>query len=455
MSRVMLTTLLGGALLCPCWAAPAFGQITPDQVQIYEDIEIMGRILDRALNLPRYGSAGAPSFSGLGGLGGGFVGAGGGLAGMRGGGGLGGGQIGFGGGQVGFGGGNSFQGSQRVSYAAYPRSQGAYLKGYGVIFAAILPPQRDPRPAPAPTQAPPLTEWERLRKQLHGEPTGSPAPPRARHQEAALTDVVLEALAKNGHHFSHLGAQESLTVSIVFRQREPVSGAFVDELAAQETSWAWELPKLEGASSLEEQMAVPEEEGNGSGASQKETPQSDATGARPPTQESSAATREAALRALAQLGTRSTDQGSSPQDYELLGDLHAKQGQSQEALKAYRKAAEKTQPGQQSAAVYLKLAHLYLTAVHDPEQARTAMNQAREALAQAELAKTVTPAPAKAASPLPSRLTITVPKRLLDPAGTGKITMEEFKKEATVEYLPFAAAKPRGQTKPVKTKAGN
>ena len=67
------------------------------------------------------------------------------------------------------------------------------------------------------------------------------------------------------------------------------------------------------------------------------------------------------------------------------------------------------------------------------------MDQARELLAKAGADKKQTPKPKKAESPLPSRLIITVPKELLDRAGTGRISLEEFKKAATVEYLPFAS----------------
>jgi hypothetical protein len=47
--------------------------------------------------------------------------------------------------------------------------------------------------------------------------------------------------------------------------------------------------------------------------------------------------------------------------------------------------------------------------------------------------------PASAASPLPARLIITASKRLLDQVGAGKMSLEDFKKAATMEHLTFSS----------------
>jgi tetratricopeptide (TPR) repeat protein len=135
-----------------------------------------------------------------------------------------------------------------------------------------------------------------------------------------------------------------------------------------------------------------------------------------------------------------TDKSSSPRDYELLGDLHLKQGQSKDALKAYQKAAEKSSDPKHAAAMYLKMAQIYLTAENNKTEMDIVLEKAREFVAKAQEgpAKKETPKATKPASPLPARLIITASKELLDRAGSGRISLEEFKKAATVEYLPFS-----------------
>ena len=142
-------------------------------------------------------------------------------------------------------------------------------------------------------------------------------------------------------------------------------------------------------------------------------------------------------------GSGDSTEKSSPEDYELLGDLHLKQGQGLEALRAYQQALAKSPDAQHAAAMYLKLAQLYLTVQKDEAEARQAMEHARELLAQAapaaeKLASKPTPS-AELAQPLPSRLIISAPKRLLDQVSAGKMTLEDFKKKATVERLSFGA----------------
>jgi hypothetical protein len=53
------------------------------------------------------------------------------------------------------------------------------------------------------------------------------------------------------------------------------------------------------------------------------------------------------------------------------------------------------------------------------------------------------PAPAaKPVAALPIKLIISAPKKLLDEAGKGKMTFEEFRRRASVETLRFADRRP-------------
>jgi hypothetical protein len=452
MNRLVASLLLCFGLLFATRAAePASAQTVADKGQMYEDIEIMGRILDHALHLPRHSTRMVPvNYPGnFGGFNDGLATLSGGFGGFQGGNGLGGGLggssinlgnlggqgmpvdpsgggLGLGGlGLGGLGGGlGGFQGGLvPVSFPAFPKTQGTYVKDHGVVFTIVLPPpEDDPKPTSVPSLAKPPTEWERVRQQLRGEKSDSSSP-KPKPKEPSVADLVLEALAKNGQHLS-LGDKESLTVSIVFRPEEEVSAP--EAAVGQGVSMNY-LKRVLGQPDLAQALNF------NSGVSTVTTMPDES--ASTPDKKSSPDDKKPASG-----GTPgdATDKGSSPRDYELLGDLHLKQGQGNDALKAYYKALKNNADAQHAAAMYLKIAQLYLSSENEAE-ARKAMDQARELLAKAGADKKQTPKPKKAESPLPSRLIITVPKELLDRAGTGRISLEEFKKAATVEYLPFAS----------------
>jgi len=403
--------------------------------QIYEDIEVLGRILDRALNLPRYSTVTVPvTIPHSGGFGGGFGGGQG--LGM---GGLGAGGMGFsgmgqglgnlgGGGQDGFsGGGLRYTSTAPVSVPAYGPAQGTYVKGHGVIYTIVLPPPKhDSKPTPPlpPTQS----EWDRVRKQIRGENPPSGSGTSSKPKEPSVADTVLEVLAKNGHHFSQLGEQENLTVSIIFRTPElprqsrwRVRGAPADINAVHPSDLfdPVDINAVYPDAVFESQNVQPEPSpaANGQGSSEKK-------------------------KLAAATGGGDSTEKSSPEDYELLGDLHLKQGQGLEALHAYKQALDKSPDAQHAAVICLKMAQLFLTVQKDEAAARRAMERARELLAQAApAADKSAPRPTAAtgvAEPLPSRLMISAPKRLLDQVGASKITLEDFKKKATVERLSFS-----------------
>ena len=438
------------ALAFPISTAPAAGQTTAKAGQMYEDIEIMSRILDRVLHLPRYETVmvrTAPNnfgaqFGGFGGLSGG-------IGGLQGGAGLAGGLGGLqgsgfagnpqGASNLGFSGGGGFHGGQMATVAqlAYPRTQGIYVREHGVVFTVTLPPQRDLKPAPSQPQPKPPTEWEQIRKQLQGEKSEAPVPPQ-KQPEPSIADKILEALAKNGHYFSQLGDKENLTVSVIFRRadgsRTGRSHAALDYQYFTFGDPATADPAVFQSivtPDFEDSLAPPKS------ADQKEKKDQPKNPSGNLPEDTDAAVRAAALRALGgEAGT-----GSSPRDYELLGDLHLKQGQSKEALEAYRKAADKNRDAQHAAAMYLKMAQIHLTITRDEGEGLKAMNRAREILASLGRSNPEPPKPSKVNSPLSSRLIITVPKKLLVDVATGKMSMPDFKKAAVVEHLSFAEEK--------------
>jgi tetratricopeptide (TPR) repeat protein len=294
------------------------------------------------------------------------------------------------------------------------------LNGQGVIYTATMPPPpRDPRPQEAGVDSKTVSEWEQARRQLRGEKP-EPEKPGGDKKNPSLADVLLKSLADNGHHFTQLADGESLTVVITFREPEP-------------TPFLRRTRYPDGSSS------------GAAGAAGGEG------GAFPTPGRGGPAGAAGGSSTGGGLMGRSGDDGGSPdkkppssaREYELLGDLHLKQENWSKAIDAYKKAVEYNPEPKQVAVLYQKLARSHLGQAPDNHEAyQKVIEKGMEwlRLAQGEAAKASQPAP----SPLPAKLIVSAPKKLLDQAGAGKVSFEEFKKAATVEYLtaPAPATKP-------------
>jgi hypothetical protein len=295
--------------------------------------------------------------------------------------------------------------------------EGVYVDGHGVVFTATLPSlARNVGPAaPAPAN-PALSEWERARRQLRGEPLPSQAPAAAR--ETSLSDVILHTLAENGKHFSRLRDDERLTVVVVFR------GSRTNSLRNVSAASSTLFRNQPAANNPLDPLT-----GTFTGAH-------DATGT----------------------GTR-TIAPAPPQpepirQLELLAELHLKQGQYAEALTTLQRAIKQMEDKVKEApdgpeavrlgAQYAQLAQALLAA-GKVDEARDALEKARK------LPKKVAPpavgAAGKPTGPvLPAKLTVSATKKLLDQVGAGKISFEEFRKEAKVEFYAASGTseKPAG-----------
>ncbi len=268
-------------------------------------------------------------------------------------------------------------------------TEGVYLKGQGVVYTLHLPPPaHDPT---AGTSRPPSqagSPWERVRRELHG---GKPEPaekesPRA---EASLAEIVLRALAENGRHFTaELPENESITVVITFRGARPQAGQ----------PGGGPVPTVPPGKRPRVPMTFQQNPG---------------------------------LPGAPPAGTSF----SSEQDYELYGDLNLKQGKPDEAVQAYRKALEMKPDAKQSAALHRKLAQACL-AQGKVEEARQFLDKALEATRNTATQPAATTS-AATHSPLPAKLIVSASRRLLDLVGSGRIDFEAFRKEASVEYLTF------------------
>jgi hypothetical protein len=258
--------------------------------------------------------------------------------------------------------------------------EGVYLKGQGVVFTATLPPpDRDPLGSSSKVSVKPLSDWDRARMEIRGEKPAQARPPAPK--SPGLAELVLKTMADNGHRFRQLAENENLTVVITFRSLAS-SGA---------------------------PLAIYYLTGQGSGGTSAYT--------------------------VDRKGTP-----SSARDYELLGDLHMRQGKKQDAVKAYLDAF-KLDPGQRllGKVVTAYVAMDKTVNVNDTQK----FIQRLEAYLKANETKPVeaskVAAPSTAGKSLPAKLIISASKALLDQAGAGKIDFEAFKKAATVEYLTFGS----------------
>lgn len=279
--------------------------------------------------------------------------------------------------------------------------EGAYLEGYGVVFNVGMPPQnRDPRPgAEPPKTAPAMSDWDRMQRQLRGEKMPDVAAPVAK--EPPLGDQVLKLLSQNGKYFSALKDDDKVTIAFTFR-----SEGFGDYRSASSNA----------PSTQTYTQAIP-------------------------------------VAPMQNAPTSSPRHGQSARDLELLGELHMKQGQTEQALEAFRGALaiadqEAKESGRDDAVVdkiakrraelNAKLAQAFIVAGK--------FDQAREALERAHDVSRKNPPAGKSTSAkssamvLPARLTISASKRMLDQIGSGSISYDEFRKAATVEYTPSGRA---------------
>jgi len=377
-SLVVVSPSLLRAQSAPGGTGPSAADLT-NYDKMYEDVEILRCILDRKLH-PLYPRNTHPSMGGMMGLQGGRMGwdpnmggtgysmsgysMGGGGTGYS----MGGYSMGGMSGMMGIGGGapNNTVWIQDIGHSL----EGVYLKGQGVVYTATLSSLQTS--AKAETARQPVSEWESVRRKLHNEKEEAKKPDA--NKPSALSDVLLKVLAENGHHFSQLGENESLTLVIT-----------VHDTNLRPTALDTGVPVKAGS--------------------------------QPPVGGSTVS--------------------SKVRDLELLGDLHMKQEHYGMARDAFRKAVELKPGRKQTAVLARKLAQAYLM-LDNIEEARWALDQSLALMKENANAKdkpTTAPKPATVA--LPIKLIISAPKKLLDEAGKGKITAEEFRRKASVETMKF------------------
>jgi hypothetical protein len=431
-ARTALFLAVGLAAPCLVYAQTPTEKKAPAP-QMSEDVEVMRRILNRSLHLPRYGSqtvwVPGNGMAGVGNIGGGVPGNGlGGVGNIDGGvhGNPVGGALGImGGGVYGnpVGGALGIMGGQNVgvSTVEFPAVEGVYLKGHGVIFTVTLPPQQNPKPdaAVSPPEKP-LTEWERVRKEVRGEKVVATAKTK---KNPSVLDTLLRVLAENGTHLAQLGPDETITIVVTFRESESAKNAGLNPF------YKWSLVP----NTIDLRNLDPLQFRLGNDPAGDDLVHIIRAATDPETNEKGTQPKEAT-------GGKAKEVPAAVKDNLLLGDLNFKQGKHKEAEKAYLSALKLLESNPDDAAlhqVYQALAQTYLA---DGKTA-DAMNYIEKALAIEKKASVAAP-PKKEATPpstVPVKLIVSAPKKLLDQVAAEKISLEEFKKQATVEYIPSPA----------------
>lgn len=306
-------------------------------------------------------------------------------------------------------------------------AEGVYLKGHGVVFSVTLPaPTQDPVKESARPPARARTRWEQVRGELRGEKAEPDAKDRAA-ERPSLAEAVLRVLAENGHNFAQLAADEKITVAVTFRGDPNCT-------VCHDTGWS-RSSRTSGPRS----GSAPSTVGT-SGAG---------TGTTNWTKDAEQAYKAQVVEAQSAL---------------LLGDLQAKQNNHKAAAAEYQKAINTFHKAQESrketapgggrdAATLLLAVEMYtkLAKAHDGagqiEQAMRALGVVEDYVREMKQAGGAQEPKKAAGVRLPGKLIVSAPKKLLDQAGTGKISFEEFRKAASVEYQAPPAQEPAAPPK--------
>jgi hypothetical protein len=314
--------------------------------------------------------------------------------------------------------------------------EGNYLKGYGVAFQLVLPPQKNVLKDLPAVKGHAESDWDNARRELHGEKVTAAKPSP---ESPSVAEVLLKVMADNGKHFEYLPETENITIVVTFRGPAPVH-SFGAPAGRTRPMAGGGMSGMSPPSGFSGGKASGGPFGSASTSSQGASGSSTGTSGAP-TGSTSAGGSQADF--VATLG----------RDYELLGDLHVRQGKINEAIDAYSKAANaaKTatiaQPAGEDAKanvervkqrvrdLSVKLARVLLDAGR--------VDEAQKALVMDTQIKVLPPsASGSPPVPLPAKLTISAPKKLLEAVGSGKISYDEFRKQVTLDYSSLSEPAP-------------
>jgi len=271
---------------------------------------------------------------------------------------------------------------------------------------------------------PPLSEWEIIRRQLRGEKVKPAAAPAEQHHQHGFQDTLLATLAEHGKNFRALGDKEKITIAITFRPWSapeggmPGSGLMLNPMGPSGAPGPMGgVPgDPEGGGPFNPAGGGPSAGGSGPGGL-----------AGPP---------------VGGLPMPGVPGGAPPRtgskDHELLADYHLKQGRYHEAVKSFLKAIALNTDQARVSGLQRKLAVAYL--MLDQEQGdASATAKALEAIKKALEGRKSSGAPPQVQPViLPQRLIISTSRSALQQASPAGL--DDFRKQATVEWLRFNAS---------------
>jgi tetratricopeptide (TPR) repeat protein len=277
------------------------------------------------------------------------------------------------------------------------------------VFTITLPPQKELKPTDSAPADKSLTEWERVRKELRGEKVeGADKKPK----EPTIADILIKVLAENGKHFSQLAPEQTVTIVVTFRQAEGavVNPAAFGDLGVPQYGIPLQRNLLDQIAPDQQARSDPAADPNAGGDKS------------------------------AQGGELTAKEQGKAKDSLLLGDLLYKQGKFAEAVDAYTAALKELKDPKDSdayAETCRKLA-LTLLALDRTDQAQEFLEQF---IKHKKEAGTAPPTKAAPVAETPTKLILSAPKTLLDQVGSGKMSLDEFKKQVTLEVEQAAGSK--------------
>jgi hypothetical protein len=326
--------------------------------------------------------------------------------------------------------------------------QGVYLKGQGIVFSMTAPLHfQRPIGGPDKPAAKPLTEWERVRRELRGEQT---EPVNARETtDTSIADAILKVLADNGKNLSHLPEDENVTVALTLLQAPACTACHASSGGGGPMRGPMGSGMTPGSGgAMGPGMGSGRMGGPGMGYGMGPPGKgAGGPGAMGPGPRSSGPGGGGGPGVGSAMGGGPAGDGAGAladfRKYALMGDLALKQNDYIQAVEQYRKAAAVRMAPTDSAIalehveVATKLARALMAVGKSEEAERVVADVRRLAQNLKDGQKPDKRTEAKAEVALPAKLVITVPKRVFTAIGTGAVSATDIRKGASVEYLTF------------------
>lgn len=320
--------------------------------------------------------------------------------------------------------------------------QGLYLDKVGVIYQLTLPKTLvdiAQGPSISENKEKVLSEWERIRRELHGKPSSKKNATKENPHTLDLVDTMLQLVAKNGTNFSQLGDQEKITIAVTFSSGanavKKLSRGFVP---ANNNDGPFGMMGMPGGGSGMGMSGGPGGSTSGMGLDSG-GPGGGISGG-----------GEGGFPGGGSGGFSGSGggfPGAAPasgqgKDLELLADMQFKQGKREEAIRSYQKSLfSKSDSDSSRARIYRKLGQAYAAIAATEKNQEKYADAAKQAVEWLQKSNSITAKNASKDAPsitLPDRLIISVAKEVMDDFHSGKLSNEQLRSAASIQWLRFS-----------------